>query len=154
MIDGGLEIDERLVGEARHGVEGGLGEIARQVPAFGEGADAERITIGGEHRDALAHVLRGAAVHDHARAGLQLPTALTGVDDQGAPTKACHGDLEGGQRAQRWIEEHQPHDLAGERARLGLTLQVPRELDEREHLLAGEVGEVEEALHADSSRRA
>ena len=97
---------------------------------------------------ALAHVLGGRAVHHDAAAGLELPGALPGVDDEGAAAQARHADLEGGERAQRGIEEQQPEHLAGERARLGLRLQAARELEQRQHLLAGEIGQVEEALHA------
>src|SRR5437763_6921398 len=154
MIQGGLEVDEGLLREARHGVEGRLGEITRQILALGEGADAERVAIGGERRDALAHGLGGGAVHHHARAGLELPAAAAGVDDERVAAEARHGRLEGGQRAQRGVEEQQREDPAGERARLGLLLQAPRELEEREHLLALEVREIDEALHGGRSRSA
>ena len=57
-------------------VKFGLGQIGLQILALGEGADAERVAVGGQHRQALAHVLGRGAVHDHAAAGLQLPGAL------------------------------------------------------------------------------
>ena len=47
-----------------------------EVLAVREGADAERVAVGGEHRNALAHVLGGGAVHDRAEARLELPGAL------------------------------------------------------------------------------
>ena len=85
---------------ARHGVEVGFRQIPLEILAFGEGADAERVAVGGEHRDALAHVFRRGAVHDDADAGLQLPAALAGVNDEGAAAEARHGHLEGGEGAQ------------------------------------------------------
>ena len=56
--------------------------------------------------------------------------------------------LEGGQGAQRRIEEHQPEDLAGERPRLRLLLQRLGKRQQIEDLLAREIGEVQEAPHA------
>src|SRR5205823_5483928 len=132
----------------------GVRQIARQVTACGEGADAERIAIGAERRDALAHVLGGRAIHHHPRAGLELPAALPRADDEGVAAEARHGGLEGCQRAQRRIEEQQPQDPPGQRARLGLLFQAPRELQERQHLVALEVREIEKTLHAGSSRSA
>src|SRR2546430_913473 len=117
-------------------------------------SDAERVAIGAERRDALAHVLGGRAIHHDPGTGLELPAALPRADDERVAAEARHGGLEGCQRAQRRIEEQEPQDPPGQRARLGLLFQAPRELQERQHLVAPEVREIEKALHTGSSRSA
>ena len=57
-------------------VERGLGQIGAQVLAVRERADAQRVAVGGEHGNALAHVLRRGAVHHGAEPRLELPRAL------------------------------------------------------------------------------
>ncbi len=42
----------------------GFADIGGQILALGEGAHAERIAVGGQHRNALADVLGRGAVHD------------------------------------------------------------------------------------------
>ncbi len=130
----------------------GFGQIARQILAVREGADAERVAIGGEHRDPLAHVLGGGAVHHHPAARLQLPAALARVDDERAAAEARHGRLAGGERAQRRVEEQQAEYLARQRARFRLPLEAPRQLQKRQQLFAAEIRKVEEALHGPRSR--
>ncbi len=80
--------------------------------------------------------------------GLQLPRSLSRRDHEGGAAEPRHAGLEGGQGAQRRIEEHQSQDLAGERLRLRLVLQRLRQRQQIEDLLAAEIGEIEEALHA------
>src|SRR5581483_3488919 len=100
----------------------------------------------------LAHVLRCCTAHDGTEPRLELPGALSGSDYERAAPEPRHAGLEGGERAQRWIEEKEPQDPAGERMRLGTRLQAARQLEQRQHFLALEVGEIEEALHASSHR--
>ena len=66
MIHGGFEIDQRFVDHARHRLEAGLGQIVAQIFAFREGANAERVGVGGEHGQPFTDVLGGRAVHDGA----------------------------------------------------------------------------------------
>ena len=150
MVDRRLEVDERLVDDARHRLEAGLGHIVREVLALGEGADAERVGVGREHRQTLADVLGAGAVHHRAGPRLELPCPLTWRDHERGAAEPLLADLERGERAQRGVEEHEAEDLAGERARLGVRLEAAREREQVEHLLPAEVGEVEEVLHRDS----
>src|SRR6185437_13413983 len=78
--------------------------------------------------------------------------ALSRSDDERAAAEPRHARLEGGERAQRRIEEEESQDLARERVRLRMRLEAARQLEERQHLLALEVRQVEETLHAGSSR--
>ena len=133
----------------RHRAEAGLGEVGGEVLAVGEGADAERVGVGRQHRDALAHVFGRGAVHHRAEARLELPGALAGRDHERAAAEAHHPDLERRQRPQRGIEEHQAEDLARERGRLGVFLEPARERDEIDDLLAAEVGQVQESFHVE-----
>ena len=105
--------------EAGHGVEARLGQVGGEVPALGEIADAERVAIGGQHGDALAHMFGCRAVHDGAEPRLELPGALARGDDERRAAEPRHADLEGRERAQRGIEEHQAQDPADERAERG-----------------------------------
>ncbi len=52
------------------------------------------------------------------------------------------------------LKNNRPRILPGERPRLGLLLQPPRELQQRQHLVPLEIRQVEEAFHAGSSRSA
>src|SRR5690606_17391663 len=117
-----------------------------------ERADAERIAVRGKHRQALAHVLRGGAVHDGAESCFELPGALSGRDHERAAAEARHPGLERGERAQRRIEEHEPEDAARERLRFGMRLEAAREREPRDDLVTAEVCKVEEALHARVAR--
>ena len=146
-----LEVDERFVDHGGHRLETRFGDILGEVLAFGEGTDAERIGVGGEHGQALADVLGAAAVHHRAEPGLELPGPLPRGDHERAAAEPLHADLEGGERAQRGVEEHEPQDLSRERARLGMSLEAASEREEIEHLVSAEIGEVEEVLHRSSS---
>src|SRR6185312_4870115 len=99
-----------------------------------------------------AHVLRCCTAHDGTEPRLELPGALSGSDHERAAPEPRHAGLEGGERAQRRIEEKEPQYPAGERMRLGTRLEAARQLEQRQHFLALEVGEIEEALHASSHR--
>ncbi len=124
MIDGRLEVDQWFVDDRGHRFESGLGEIVLQIFAFGEGANPECIGIGGEHRQAFTYVFRSAAVHDGTGARFELPRTLTRCDDERRAAESHHPHLERRQRTQRRIEEHQSQNLASERLRLRVLLEV------------------------------
>src|SRR5882762_2577697 len=103
MIDRRFEIDEWWVDECGHRRKPAIRQILGQVLTVGEGADAQRIAVGGEHRQAFADVLGGGAVHHYAITPLQLPAALSRRDDERGTPEARHGGLERGERAERWV---------------------------------------------------
>ncbi len=123
-------------------------QIGGEIHAFGKGADAERVAEGGEHRDGLAHVFGGRAVHDRAVAHLDVPGAGTRRDHEGGAAEALHRRLHRGQRAQRGIQEQQPEHLAGERLRLRVRLQPRGQCQQLDDLLAAEVRKIQEARGA------
>ncbi len=142
MVDRGFEIEQRLVDELRHRLEDGFGQIAAQILAVRERANAQRIAVRGQYGDTLAHMLGGRAVHDRTQARLELPGPLPRSDDEGAAAEPGHARLEGRQCAQRGIEEDQPEDLAGERMRLGMALQPAGKLQQRDDLVALEIRKI------------
>ena len=148
MIHGRFQIDERFVAQLVDHAEQALVEILFEILALGERAHAERIAVRRQHRDALANVLGRRPVHDGVQPGLELPGSLSGRDDEGVAAQPRHARLERGQGAQRGVEENQPQDLARERPRLRPVLQGLRERQQIEDLVAAEVGQIEEALHA------
>ena len=95
-----LEVDEWFVDHGGHRLETRFGDILGEVLACGEGADAERIGVGGEHREALADVLGAIAVHHRAEPCFELPGPLPRGDHERAAAEPLHADLEGGERAQ------------------------------------------------------
>src|SRR5437660_3976090 len=154
MVDCRLEIDERLVDQTRHCVNCGLRQIVGQVLALGERADAQRVAVGGEHRDALPHMFGGGAIHHDRRPRLELPGALARGDHERAAAEPGHSGLERGEGAQRGVEEDEPENLARERMRLRILLQPPAELEQRQHLVALEIREIDKTLHGGRSANA
>ncbi len=71
MAHGGFHVDPGFVDERGQRSELGLGHVAVEIPALGEGADAHGVAVGGDHRHGLADVLGRCAVHDDARARLE-----------------------------------------------------------------------------------
>ena len=151
MVHRRLEVDERFVDHGGHRLETRLGDIFGEVLAFGEGADAERIGVGGKHGQALADVLGAAAVHHRAEPCFELPGPLSRGDHERTAAEPLHADLEGGERAQRGIEEHETQDLARQCTRFRMRLEAACEREEVQHLVSAEVGQVEEVLHNPSS---
>ena len=148
VIDGRLEIDQRLVAQVVEHAEQVLVQVVGEVLALGERAHTERVAIGRECGNAFANVLGGGAVHDRVAPGLELPGSLSGRDHEGAAAEARHPGLERSQGAQGRIEKDETEDLAGERLRLRMILQRLREREQVEDLLAREIRQIEEAFHA------
>ena len=150
MIHRRFQVDQRLVAQLVDHAEQGLAadRWLRFLPS------AKARTPSASQYDASTGMpsrmcSAAAPVHDGIEPRLQLPRSLARRDDEGGAAEARHSGLERGQGAQRRIEEHQPEDLARERARLRLVLQRLRERQQIEDLLAAEIGEIEKALHAE-----
>jgi len=92
-------------------------------------------------------VLGRAAAHDRTGPRFDLPGALAGRHDERGAAEPQHARLERRQGAQRRVHEQQAEDLARERVWLGPLLQAAREVEQVYHLVAGEIGEIEEAVH-------
>src|SRR5262245_52010245 len=73
MVDRRLEIHERLIDETRHRTKRRLREIAPEVFAVGERADAQGIAIRSENRNAFSHMLSRRTAHHGAEPSFQLP---------------------------------------------------------------------------------
>jgi len=145
---GWLAADSRLlVAQARHQPEPGLGDIRLQILSLRERPQAQRVAVRGEHGDGFAYVFRRRAVHDRARARLDVPGALSRRHDERRAAETQHAGLEGGERSQRWVHEQQAEDPARQRARLRPGVEPAREVDQVDDLFAREVCKVEKALH-------
>src|SRR5580765_613736 len=97
MIDCGFQVDERLVADLRHRHELSVREIGLEILTIGECTNAERIAVGSEHRNALAHVLGGSTAHYCAGAGLELPGPLASGNHERITTQPLHRHLERGE---------------------------------------------------------
>ncbi len=69
MIHGRFHVDQRLVAQLVDQSEQSLVQIVFEILALGKGAHAQRVAVRRQHRDALANVLGGGAVHDGIAAG-------------------------------------------------------------------------------------
>ena len=85
---------------------------------------------------------------------LELPSSLTGRDHEGGAAEPAHGRLERGQGAERGIQEYEAEHLAREHRARRVLVEGLREREEIEDLGAIEIGEVQEALHAEIFDRA
>ena len=99
-------------------------------------------------------VLGRRAVHDGIGPRLELPSSLTGCDHEGSAAEPPHGRLERGQGAKRRIQEYEAEHLAPRAPVRPVLLEGLREGEEIDDLSAIEVGEVQEALHAEIFDRA
>jgi hypothetical protein len=120
-------------------------------PAIFRNWRSAHVAIRRQHRDRLAHVLCGSAVHDRAVTHLDVPCAGTGRDDECAAAEPHHAGLERGQRAQRRVQEQQAEDPARERPGLRAILEPLREREQVDDVFARKVGEIEKAAHGSGS---
>ena len=144
MVDRGLHVDPRHAEQSRQRLEVESARSARGRAA-GERADAHRVAVGREHRDRLAHVLGGVAVHHHAVRVSSPRIDISGEITNAPPPSRIIAGLKRRERAQRRAEEQERQHLACERARLGVSVEPVARARGDLDLLAREVGEVVKA---------
>src|SRR5664280_222123 len=142
-----LQVDERYRRERGHRADHAVGEVLFEVLPAREATHGECVGVLGEHRDRVAHVLGGVAVHHDAVAGLELPGALARRDHERGTPELGDAGLHRGQRPQRRVHEQERHDAAAQRVGKRSAFQLAGAREHRFEAVVGEIVEVEEALH-------
>ena len=147
MLDRRLHIDDWNINQRNQIPELRVGQIVFQIPPLREGADPDRIAIGGDHRHRLANVLGGRAVHHDTRPCLQSVDGHFRRDHERPAAQPRHGRLKRGQRAQRRAEKQQRQDLAFQGAGFGPALQAPGKLQQAGDFRSIEIRQIIKAFH-------
>ena len=147
MLDRRLHIDNGNINQRNQVLELRVSQIVIQIAPLGEGADSDRIAVGGDHRHRLANVLGGRAVHHDSRPCLQAVDGHFRRDHERSAAQPRHGCLKGRQRAQRRAEKQQRKDLAFKGAGFGLALQATGKFQQTGDLRCVEIRQIIKAFH-------